>query len=149
MKRALRIAAVAAIAAAASRRLRGWSPVRVAGESMAPTIVRGDLLAVRAPRAGEPSRGQIVIARAGDIEVVKRVVALPGERELGADEFWLQGDHAERSTDSRATGPVARESITAIVGACYWPPVRVRLFVGGRDVPRARRRPGGSRAPTT
>jgi signal peptidase I len=57
-------------------------PVRVTGSSMAPTLAEGALLAV-GPVTGAPRRGQLVLVRrpgAGDLELVKRVVGLPGER---------------------------------------------------------------------
>jgi signal peptidase I len=56
-------------------------PVRVAGSSMAPTLRQGALLA--AGRGGGPlRRGQLVLVRrpgAQDMELVKRIVGLPGE----------------------------------------------------------------------
>jgi signal peptidase I len=57
-------------------------PVRVAGSSMAPTLTEGALLAV-GPVTRAPRRGQLVLVRrpeAGDMELVKRIVGLPGER---------------------------------------------------------------------
>src|SRR5579872_5500804 len=113
---------------------RRFSPVRARGDSMSPAIAPGDLLAVRPLRAGEPRAGQVVVAHAGELEVVKRVVEPPPSMTLGDGEHWLAGDHAERSTDSRTMGPVARRNISAVVRACYWPPRRWRLFLNGREL---------------
>jgi hypothetical protein len=96
---------------------------------MTPTIVPGDVLAVRPCRAGERLRGSIVVVRRGPIEIVKRVVAPPLDVALGDGELWLEGDARERSTDSRAMGPARSEDVAGVVVARYWPPARARLFV--------------------
>jgi type IV secretory pathway protease TraF len=58
-------------------------------------------------------------------ELVKRVVAAPGDavgdRRLAADEWWVEGDRAEASTDSRSFGPVSRSSIRGTVVFVYAP----------------------------
>ncbi|MFA5890573.1 MAG: S24/S26 family peptidase [Actinomycetota bacterium] len=108
--------------------LRGWFPVRVAGESMLPTLRPGDALAVRPIRPTEPRRGQIVVVRSGSLEIVKRVVAVPGERGLSDGHYWVQGDNAEASTDSRARGPVARGDIAGVARVLYLPLRRIRLL---------------------
>jgi signal peptidase I len=65
----------------AAARRRRLEPVLVAGESMLPTLAPGTRLAVAAPRH-PPRRGQIVLVRypGRGLELVKRVVGLPGER---------------------------------------------------------------------
>jgi len=62
-------------------RRRRLVPVLVAGGSMLPTLPPGARLAV-APAARPPRRGQVVLVRypGRDLELVKRVVGLPGER---------------------------------------------------------------------
>jgi type IV secretory pathway protease TraF len=96
---------------------------------MIPTLRPGDLLAVRLPGPGEPRAGQLVVATTDRSDLVKRVVAVPGERVRGRlldrDEFWLEGDNAAGSTDSRTTGPVARDDIIGVVRARYWPLSRI------------------------
>ena len=120
--------AVIALAKRARAAGRDWYPVRVEGVSMLPTLRPGDMLAVRFPRAGEPVRGQIVVAATDERELVKRVIAGPGERGLGPDEFWLEGDNVRVSSDSRARGPVPRAAILGIVRARYWPARSARRF---------------------
>jgi signal peptidase I len=54
---------------------------RVAGDSMAPTLADGDSLLVDrvgVPRT-PPQRGDIVLALEGDVSLVKRVIAVPGD----------------------------------------------------------------------
>ncbi len=115
-------------ALAAARARARWFPVRVEGTSMLPTLHPGDFLAVRALRAGEPGRGQLVVVRLGELEIVKRVIAAPGERTLRANEFWVEGDNAAASTDSRAAGPVTRDAIVGVVRARYKPLRSMRRF---------------------
>jgi nickel-type superoxide dismutase maturation protease len=113
-----------------------WKPFRVEvrGSSMLPSLSPGDwALAVAASRY---RRGDVVVVehpgRPG-LEIVKRVVALPGDlapdgRILGAEEFWIEGDRPESSTDSRSFGPVQHEHLKARVRLVYWPlPRRRRL----------------------
>ncbi len=98
---------------------------------MAPTLLPGDwALAVSGRRVG---RGDVVVVehpgRPG-YEMVKRVTAVPGERveerTLGDDEYWIEGDHGDASTDSRHFGPIRREHLKARVLLVYWPKERRR-----------------------
>jgi hypothetical protein len=58
-----------------------------------------------------------------DREIVKRVV-----REVASDEFWVEGDNADSSTDSRSDGPVRRDAIAGVVRARYKPLRSMRRF---------------------
>ena len=109
-------------------------PFRVAvqGTSMAPAVKPGDYLAVTRPR--RISAGAVVVVRhpARDLELLKRVVALPGETShgvaLGPDQYLVVGDNTARSTDGRAFGPVDRQAIRGVVRFRYWPrPGRVGM----------------------
>ena len=101
--------------------------VEVRGSSMLPSLSPGDwALAVAASRY---RRGDVVVlehpGRPG-FELVKRVSRLPGDltpdgRVLGPDEFWVEGDRPEASTDSRSFGPVRLEHLEARVCLVYWP----------------------------
>ena len=67
------------VAALAVRRAR-LEPMLVKGGSMRPTLDPGQRIAV-APLVRPPARGDLVVLnRPGNLEVVKRVVGLPGER---------------------------------------------------------------------
>jgi len=110
------------VAVVLMRSARRWFPVRVEGESMLPTLQPGDLLAVRPLRAAEPHSGQIVVVRSAEREVVKRVV--DPKAPLGLDEYWIEGDNAAASTDSRTAGSVKRDEIAGVVRARYKPSAR-------------------------
>ena len=125
-KRAGMVAAVLGVFAVARARTR-WFPVRVEGTSMTPTLQPGDFLAVRALRAGEPRAEQLVVIRTTDREIVKRVVH-SHERTLATDEYWVEGDNAAASTDSRTDGPVLRDAIVGVVRARYKPLRSMRRF---------------------
>ena len=94
---------------------------------MLPSLSPGDwALAVA---ASAYRRGDVVVVQhpgRPDLELVKRVSRLPGEltpdgRVLGPDEFWIEGDRPEASTDSRSFGPVRLEHLKARVCLVYWP----------------------------
>jgi signal peptidase I len=63
--------------------------------------------------------------------MVKRLVGAPGDRvadrKLGAHDFWVEGDMASASTDSRQFGPIPREALKAKVLLVYWPKHRRHL----------------------
>jgi signal peptidase I len=137
-RRWLAVTAAVAVAAAgyAARRAR-LEPMLVRGGSMRPTLVPGQRIAV-APPARPLRRGAVVVVRRpGDgLEVVKRLVGLPGERvqldgealdlTLGPDEYLVLGDQRDASTDGRAFGPVGWDRIVGVVRFAYWPPRLLR-----------------------
>jgi signal peptidase I len=92
---------------------------------MEPTLRPGDfLVAVRPARV---RRGDVVVvAHPGrDLELVKRVAAVPGDESggepLAEDHYLLMGDNPSMSTDGRSFGPVASGSIAGVVRFRYWP----------------------------
>jgi signal peptidase I len=98
--------------------------LRVVGQSMSPGLRPGQLVFVdaRAYRAGAPRRGEVVAARpmaCGGRALIKRIAGLPGERvvlggrewRLSEDQFFLLGDQADGSVDSRSFGPVSRAEL--------------------------------------
>lgn len=91
----------------------------VAGESMSPSLRPGDWLLVRTP----PSlvAGRVVLARRPDrpqLLVVKRL------KQVVEGGWWLVGDNALASDDSRVFGPVPVELIIGSVVFRYGPPSR-------------------------
>jgi signal peptidase I len=124
----------AALVAGAAFAFARYHPARIAieGVSMAPTLLPGDWALVVTPERFH--RDDVVVVehpqRAG-YEIVKRLVGVPGSvvggRELGEDEYWVEGDFAHRSTDSRDFGPVRRDQLKAKVVLVYWPLERRRL----------------------
>jgi signal peptidase I len=191
-------AALGALAlAAVAGRLARLEPMLVQGESMRPTLVpgqriavgpldrppaRGDLVVLPRPRptggaASAPSdrgptdrgtplgfpgplrppgfSGPLVTDPTGGLEVVKRVVGLPGERvrlaegrievdgrvlhepyleggggdrldlRLGPAEYLVLGDNRAASSDGRDFGPVPGDAFVGRVRFAYWPPRRV------------------------
>ena len=107
------------------------SRVAVRGPSMAPTLLPGDWALVVTPRTFAAD-DVVVVEHPGrpGYEMVKRLTGVPGdtvgERVLGLDEWWVEGDHAGASTDSRRFGPVTRDELKAKVVVVYWPPSRRR-----------------------
>jgi len=103
--------------------------VRIAGDSMAPTLLPGDW-ALTVPLR-RPKIGDVVVVEHPDrpgYEMVKRLTAGPGdrvgERTLGPDEWWIEGDSAAVSTDSRGFGPVHVDGSLGKVVFIYWPKER-------------------------
>jgi nickel-type superoxide dismutase maturation protease len=94
---------------------------------MAPTLQPGDW--VVAVRPTPIRKGDIVVVRHPDLperEIVKRVTGVPGEeahpgRTLRPDEWFVTGDNADASTDSRTLGPVPTSAIVGRVLFVYWP----------------------------
>ena len=98
---------------------------------MMPTLLPGDwALAVPLHRF---ERGQVVVVehpgRPG-YELVKRITAVPGDmigqRTMASDEYWVEGDRGDASTDSRHFGPVTREALRARILLVYGPADRRR-----------------------
>jgi inner membrane protease subunit 1 len=115
-----------------------WRPFRVEvqGNSMEPTLLPGDWALAVAP--GRPRRGQVVVVehpgRPG-FEVVKRITAVPGDLRpdgeiLGPDEYWVEGDNLEASTDSRRFGAVPGRLLRARLYLVLWPGSRRGVIHG-------------------
>jgi acetyl esterase/lipase len=79
---------------------------RIVGNSMRPTLSEGDILFARKHR--KIAKGDIVIAKYDNKEIIKRVKKITGKR------YYLEGDNKKASTDSRKFGPVRDKDITAV-----------------------------------
>jgi signal peptidase I len=133
-KAASGVVAGAALVAGAAFAFARYHPARVAieGISMAPTLLPGDWCLVVKPERFR--RDDVVVVehpqRPG-YEIVKRLVGVPGGvvggRELSEEEYWVEGDFAHRSIDSRDFGPVSLDQLKAKVVLVYWPAARRRL----------------------
>jgi signal peptidase I len=151
----------ALVLAAVAGRLARLEPMLVQGESMRPTLVPGQRIAV-GPLDRPPARGDVVVLPRPGLEVVKRVVGLPGERvrlaagrvevdgrvlhepylkggggdgldlRLGPAEYLVLGDNRAASSDGRDFGPVPGDAFLGRVLFAYWPPRR--LHRGARPV---------------
>jgi phage repressor protein C with HTH and peptisase S24 domain len=82
---------------------------RVAGESMMPTLLPGQLLV--GLRWRQPQIGDIVVLRL-DRSYVKRLTRREGLS------WWVEGDNQDHSHDSRAFGAVSASTLEAII---VWP----------------------------
>jgi nickel-type superoxide dismutase maturation protease len=80
---------------------------------MLPTLAPGEWLLVR--RGVRPRPGAVVVVRRPDRLVVKRVVRPDG------DGWWVEGDNAAASDDSRTFGAVRREDVVGEVRWRYYP----------------------------
>jgi nickel-type superoxide dismutase maturation protease len=127
-KRLAGIGAAAAVGVGVAWACVRWRPSRIAveGGSMAPTLAPGDW-ALAVPTRRFRRRDVVVVEhpeRPG-YEMVKRIEASPGDtigdRVLGPDEWWVEGDLPAASTDSRQFGPVRTDAIRAKVLLVYWP----------------------------
>lgn len=90
----------------------GFTTVAVVGGSMEPTISAGDVCVVRKTRKVRP--GDIVVAyhpERDDFLLVKRAIRPEGEG------WWLEGDNANASDDSRGFGAI---STALILGKVIW-----------------------------
>jgi len=80
---------------------------------MVPTLVAGERLLVRWGASADP--GDVIVVRRGDRLDVKRLV----RRE--AEGWWVEGDNAGASDDSRSYGAVAGPDLVAVAQWRYWP----------------------------
>jgi nickel-type superoxide dismutase maturation protease len=119
--------AAAAVLLVVAVRLRPFR-VEVQGDSMRPTLEPGDWAVATA--GGRVRKGDVVVLERPDrpgLEVVKRVTGAPSETGLGFDEWFVEGDNPQESTDSRTFGAVPRSAINGRVRLVYWPPRRWRV----------------------
>ncbi len=137
--------------------------VRVENVSMQPTLKPGEFLLVNrvAYTFGEPSIGDIVVFHApgvGDMDYIKRVVALPGDQvritdglvyvnnqplyepyiaeapryagtwDVPPDQYFVLGDNRNNSSDSHMWGFVPSDDIVGRALLIYWPLSEVTLL---------------------
>ena len=106
--------------------------VTVRGWSMVPALLPDErwLVDRLAYARGRPRPGDVVLVAhplRRDLRMVKRLAGVPGDlvcdgsRKLGRGEYWVEGDNAHASTDSREFGPVRRADLLGRAWVRYWP----------------------------
>ena len=104
---------------------------------MTPTLLPGErLLFDRLAYArSRPRTGDIVLVAhplRPDLRLVKRLSHVPGDvsggQTLARGEYWVLGDNADESTDSREFGPVHRGDLLGRAWVRYWPTDRWQVF---------------------
>ncbi len=100
--------------------LRRFERYAVTGASMEPALVDGDWLIVdtAAYRRRAPRPGEIVMAK--DPRLPERTLVKRVERQMPAG-WWLLGDNADASSDSRIFGAVPDELLLGRLVCRYWP----------------------------
>ena len=125
------------------------TPIIVHGSSMNPTLDGGELMVLN--KRGKVDRFDIVVVDTGAEEIIKRVIAMPGETiacengkiyvngrlqeesysqgvtrdfdkvTLSDDEYFVMGDNRENSKDSRAYGPFKEDKIKGTTKLVLFP----------------------------
>ena len=129
---------------------------RIESVSMNPTLQPGEYVLVDKISYlwSAPQRGDILVFHhpAGDRDLIKRLIGLPGETieisggvvkingqaldepyiaapptsggtwTLAPDQFFMMGDNRNNSSDSRAWGPLDKKFIVGKMILIYWPP---------------------------
>lgn len=127
------------------------TPVRVNGNSMYPTLKGNEIMLLN--KLGTPDRFDIIVLKVPEEadELIKRVVALPGETieiknskiyindeviedpygygntysidklELGDDEYYVLGDNRGVSLDSRVFGKIMKNEIKGTTNFIMYP----------------------------
>lgn len=134
------------------------TPVTVDGPSMNETLHQGDVLIINKINKENPKRDQIVVFRKGNDKLIKRVIALPGEKikcvsgtiyinneeyndsygygtttdfmevKLGDGQYFVLGDNRQNSADSRLFGPVSKEKIEGTALFRVFPFTKLAMF---------------------
>jgi len=125
------------------------TPIVVSGPSMKPTLNGGELMILR--KTKEFDRYDVVVVDIGSEEIIKRIIAMPGESiscekgiiyingrkqdekygsgitfdfdkvELDDDEYFVMGDNRQDSKDSRHIGPVKIDSMKGTTSLVLFP----------------------------
>jgi nickel-type superoxide dismutase maturation protease len=107
------------MSSAAKPQPAGWLRIAVSGDSMLPTLHNNDMLLLRRSSRFRP--GQLVLLEDHAFRLtIKRL-----SHQI-QDQWWVVGDNAEHSIDSRSYGAVSSQQLQAVVIARYWP--RPKLF---------------------
>jgi signal peptidase I len=111
--------------------------ITVRGRSMAPALLPGERLLFDrlAYVRRRPHPGDVVVVAyplRPELRIVKRLAGVPGDslggRTLARGEYWVLGDNADESTDSREFGPVRRRDLLGRAWVRYWPAERWKVY---------------------
>lgn len=93
---------------------RRLGTARVAGRSMAPTLLDGDRLLLRYGAA--PRAGRLVVVRlpGRGLSVKRAAFAVP-------EGWWVERDNPAEGVDSWLVGAIAPGDVVALVLCRYWP----------------------------
>lgn len=127
-----------------------FTPIMVSGPSMQPTLDGGELMILNKNNS-EIKRFDIVVVDIDTEDIIKRVIAMPGEtiscengiiyvngkkqeeeyskgitadfpkETLEDDEYFVMGDNRENSLDSRKIGPIKAEKIKGVTSLVLFP----------------------------
>ena len=133
------------------------TPVNVDGDSMNDTLHNNDIMILKKFDKNY-ERNEIVVFKRNNDRLIKRVIALPGEKVkcvsgiiyvnneeyedsyangktsdfqetiLGEDEYYVLGDNRGNSMDSRIFGPVKKEQILGTTDLIIFPFTRIKKF---------------------
>ena len=92
-----------------------WGTVLVTGRSMEPALREGDMLLVRYGALVRPADVVVVALPVGRPLGIKRAL------HHGPSGWWVEGDAAAFSTDSRQLGALADEAVLGRAVLRYWP----------------------------
>lgn len=129
------------------------TPVIVSGDSMNPTLSGGEIMILN--KRGTIKTGSIIVAKYNKEEIIKRVIAMPGDTiacengkvyvndhlveekfikgvtpdfdrvKLGDDEYYIMGDNRANSLDSTELGPFKKEKIKGTTKLVIFPFKRI------------------------
>ncbi len=87
---------------------------RVRDKSMEPSFRDGDYVVVVPYVSGAPSAGDVIVLRhpRTGLLILKRIAAVKD------NEYYVKGDNEKASEDSRAFGPVKKDSVAGRVLFC-------------------------------
>jgi phage repressor protein C with HTH and peptisase S24 domain len=93
--------------------------VRVAGDSMLPTLRAGDVLLVRPGGTVRP--GRLVV-----VDLPERGPAVKRARMRVPEGWWVERDNPAAGVDSWLVGAIPPAAVRAVVICRLWPPKRLR-----------------------
>ena len=126
------------------------TPIRVNGNSMNDTLKNGNLMILKKYEKNKIDRSDIVVVKARDEKIIKRVIGLPKEdieykadtlyingKEVeenfgkgvtsdfkdycAEDEYFVMGDNRNNSVDSRMIGCVNKDQIMGTTNFVFFP----------------------------